>query len=108
MEIRRLRVGTYTFLGIGSAKGITYATLHCSSALTALIYIPIAMITYSLQEGPEVDYKPQKQKLPILALIIFLVIASILAAAGCFRNPQKQSSFLGLYVLGILSLVLFG
>jgi hypothetical protein len=63
---------------------------------------------YSLQEGPGEDHKPQKQKLPILALIIFFVIASMLAAAGYFRNPQKQSIFIGLYVVGMLFLVLFG
>ena len=92
-----------------SGSLIAYATMTQSSAYYLLVFIPIAItFAYAMKKTPSSRHKPQKHRLPRLTLGIFIIIGSLLAAAGYFRNPQKYPIFVILYVVGMLILLFYG
>jgi len=109
--IRNLRIAGRV-LGVvvwfGSGSGIAYGTLMYSGFIIVLVCIPIAItFAISMQVEPH-DHKPQKYWLPHVSLWNFLVIGSILSAAGYFSNPKEKRIFIILYVLGMVILLVFG
>lgn len=100
-----------------SGCGIAYGTLKYSENIFALVFIPLT-ITFSYAMADEDEdkkdeakkdkksRKPQRYRLPYFALGGFVVIGSILAAAGYFNG--SQNIFIILYVVGMSVLFLFG
>jgi hypothetical protein len=109
---RWLRTTIVTISWFTSGSLIAYATITSSSAYYLLVFIPIAITFEYATDDPnskrEINHKPQKYRLPHLTLGVFIIVASILAAAGYFRNPQKLAIFITLYVVGMLLLFLYG
>ena len=115
---RRIRMIIVIILWFASGSLIAFATITSSSAWYLLVFIPIATtFEYATFDYPKKDlwnserkinHTPQKYRLPLLTLCVFIVVASLLAAAGYFRNPQKRHIFIALYVVGMLSLLLYG
>jgi len=111
----RMTIITFSWFGLGAL--IAYATITFSSAYYLLVFIPIAItfeyatFKYKKADGwdweRKINHKPQKYRLPHLTLGVFIFVASILAAAGYFRNPQKCGIFIALYVVGMLSLLIW-
>lgn len=95
------------FAWFASGSGIAYATIKKSSAYYLLVFIPIA-ITFEYAMKKPFDHIPQKHRLPRFLLLVFIIIASMLAAAGYFRNPKKYRIFVILYVVGMLVLLFYG
>ena len=91
----------------GSGYGIAYATIMRSSAYYLLVFIPIA-ITFEYAMHMPSHHKPQKHRLPRLTLLVFIIIGSLLAAAGYFRNPRQRRIFIILYVVGMVVLLFYG
>jgi len=95
-----------------SGSLIAYATIEYSGAFYLLIFIPIAITfdyaTDDLGWNRKIRHAAQKYRLPHLTLCVFIFVASVLVAAGYFRNPQKPRIFVILYVFGMLSLLLYG
>ena len=95
-----------------SGSLIAYATIEYSGAFYLLIFIPIAItFDYATDDrgwNREIGHAAQKYRLPHLTLCVFIFVASVLVAAGYFRNPQKPHIFVILYVFGMLSLLLYG
>ena len=95
-----------------SGSLIAYATIEYSGAFYLLIFIPIAITFDYATDDPgwnrEIRHAAQKYRLPHLTLCVFIFVASVLVAAGYFRNPQKPHIFVVLYVFGMLSLLLYG
>ena len=95
-------------LCIVSGAAIAYGSLEYSINVFALVFIPLAItFEYAMQEPKEkYDRKPQKYRLPHFALGGFVVIGSILCAAGYFTYSPK--TFIILYSVGMSLLFLFG
>ena len=91
----------------GSGSGIAYATIQYSSAYYLLVFIPIA-ITFEYAMHMPSHHKPQKHRLPRLTLLVFIIIGSLLAAAGYFRNKRQRHIFIILYVVGMVVLLFYG
>ena len=91
----------------GSGYGIAYATIMRSSAYYLLVFIPIA-ITFEYAMHMPSHHKPQKHRLPRLTLLVFIIIGSLLAAAGYFRNKRQRHIFIILYVVGMVVLLFYG
>jgi len=91
-----------------SGSLIAYATITQTSAFYLLVFIPIAItFEYAMKTEP-VNHKPQKHRLPHSTLLAFIIIGSLLAAAGYFRNPKKRHIFIILYVVGMVVLLVYG
>ena len=109
-KIRWLRIGSFTFLWVVSSAVIAYATMVYSAAFLAFICIPIA-ITIAYAAHKEITHKPQELKFPRLVFIVFIAIASPLAAIPPFTGLKHRLSYpivLSLYTIGILVLFFSG
>jgi hypothetical protein len=88
-----------------------------------LVFIPLTItFSYAMADEDEVkedrvkkdkvkkknSRKPQKYRLPHFALGGFVIIGSILAAAGYFTGPGSRNIFLILYVIGMSVLFIVG
>jgi len=92
-----------------AGAGIAYGTLKYSENILALIFIPLTItFSFATQEIKEDEHnrKPQKYRLPHVALGGFVIIGSILAAAGYFKHSMKI--FIILYCVGMLLLFIVG
>jgi len=115
---RQIRMIIVIILWFASGSLIAFATITSSSTWYLLVFIPIATtfeyatFVYPKKDGwnseRQTNHKGQKYRLPRLTLYVFIVAASLLAAAGYFHNPQKHHIFIALYVVGMLSLLLYG
>lgn len=105
-------------LCVATGAGIAYGTLKYSENIIALVFIPLTItFSYAMEdkddEGKNDEGKkkkdprrPQKYRLPQFALGGFVVIGSILAAAGYFNSSLKI--FVILYCVGMLALFVVG
>ena len=93
-------MGTLILLWFALFAAVAYAILH-SGTWILLFFIPAAIaIAYSTQK--EVSHKPQKQKIPHLALGMFLfVVLSIILA----MYYQSHPIFIPLYCIGVFGIV---
>jgi len=109
---RWLRITIITILWLATGSLIAWVTITFSSAFYLLVFIPIAITFEYATDDPNserpIKHTPQKYRLPHLTLLVFIVVASLLAAAGYFRNPKKFHIFITLYVVGMLLLFLYG
>ena len=74
--LRRLWIGTLTFLWVATNVAVTYATFISNTWLSwfSLFFFPAAIpIAYSAQQ--EAVHKPQKYKISHLALWVFLLVS---------------------------------
>jgi hypothetical protein len=106
-----------------TAGVIAYFTLTYSENILPLVFIPLT-ITFSYAMADEDEdkedrvkkdkvkkknsRKPQKYRLPHFALGGFVIIGSILAAAGYFTGPGSRNIFIILYVIGMSVLFIVG
>lgn len=94
---------------IGSGAGIAYGALEYSENILALVFVPLTItLSYATHEvkKDEDNRKPQKYRLPHFTLGGFVIIGSILAAAGYFTSSKKI--FIILYCVGMLILFIVG
>jgi len=109
---RWLRITIITILWFATGSLIAWVTIKFSSAYYLFVFIPIAITfeyaTDDTKSERTIKHTPQKYRLPHLTLLVFIVVASLLAAAGYFRNPQKLHIFIILYVVGMLLLFVYG
>ena len=103
---------------------IAFSTLQYSENILPLVFIPLTItFSYAMADEDEEDKgeedkdkkvkdkkkpprRPQKYRLPYFALGGFVIIGSILAAAGYFTSTRKI--FIILYVIGMLVLFIVG
>jgi hypothetical protein len=91
-------------LGIGS--GIAYGTLKYSFNILPLVFIPLTItFAFGMKEIKNIR-KPQKYRLPYFALGGFVIIGSIMSAAGYFTG--SQNIFIILYCVGMSILFIVG
>ncbi|KAF8811280.1 hypothetical protein BYT27DRAFT_7134298 [Phlegmacium glaucopus] len=94
-------------LWIVSGGAIAYGTLKFSGGILVLVCIPLAItFAYAMQEETKLAHKPQTYRLPHFSLVAFVIIGSMLSAAGYFSGSRKI--FLILYCVGMALLFFFG
>ena len=99
-SFRWLSIGTLTLLWFALFAAVAYAILHSGNWIL-FFFIPAAIaIAYSALQ--EASHKPQKQKIPHLALGMFLfVVLSIILAMYYESHPI----FIPLYGIGVLGII---
>ena len=100
-------------LSLGTGAAVASATLKYSENMFPLVFIPLTItFSYAAMDEDEEDKdnlkrrRPQKYSLPHFALGGFVLIGSILAAAGYFTGTQEI--FIILYVIGMSILFIGG
>ena len=111
------RIWLPILLWFASGAAIAYGTLKYSENILALVFVPLTItFSYAMEDKDNDDKKenkeekdirrPQTYMLPLFALGGFVIIGSILAAAGYFTGSQKI--FIILYCVGMLVLFIVG
>ena len=103
-RLRRPWVGTLTFLWVALVAGIAYASLILPIWFPLLFLLACIPITYSTQHEHEAVHKPQKYKISLLAISVFLSISVSMILTICldsFENPI----FIALYVIETLAVI---
>ena len=84
-RLRWLWIGTLALLGVAADAALVYVTVKSRTWSSLFqVFFPAAIpISYSAQR--KAVHKPQKYKIPHLALWVFLSISALMILAMCFR-----------------------